>query len=457
MREYCSEDGVSEIVGVMLLLGLTIIGVALVGIVFLSNSQPDEIPHATIVAGNESGRLALIHGGGDTLRPGTYRIYVDTGDGLVDRTYEFTGQEDGIWSIGETLVYEGPETPERVVVTAGTGGSETILAEPDFVGEGEAAFSPDPMEPEPGSGPGSGSGSEEDPTSFINYVIDENVFVYGNNLIFEGGTVTGPGATIVITKGLDTKGLDTNDLNGGASIAVSNIYIDGDVTLDGGSAGLGSPVEPGTIYVNGDLTLRNGQRHIYGDVYVAKNFHLKDAQIHGNVYVNGDLTLDWTPWIAPDAHIYYTGTRTTPPNYDNSDATSILAKCIYRTKDWEFEMPDWGMPHTKSADWYTSKGYVSDRTLKDNLKAFAPSYSSTSGNSASNVIIIASNGDISITGGWSTVTGVFFAPNGKVTFDGNRLEGVVIASDGFFATHGGSTVIFRNVEEYITNPADYPF
>jgi hypothetical protein len=443
MSNY-TDEGISEVVSVMLLIGLTVLGVALVGIVFLSDTRPDEIPRATIVAGSGSGSLALVHEGGDPLRAGEYRIYVDTGDGLVDRTDEFMGLEGGErWPVGGTLVYNGPGTPERVVVTAGLGGSETILAEPLFVEEG-TGFSPDPVEPEPGSG----SGSEEEPSSFINYVIDENVFVYGNNLIFEGGTVTGRGATIVVTGDLDT-----DDLNGDASITVSNIYIDGDVTLDGGSAGLGSPVEPGAIYVDGDLTLWSGQRHIYGDVYVAKNFRLKDAQIHGNVYVNGDLTLGWTPWIAPDARIYYTG-NILPEDYYDAD---ILAKCIHRAKDWEFEMPDWGMPPTKSADWYTSKGYVSGGTLTNNLKVFAPGYSSTSGSSASNVIIIADTGDISITGGWSTVTGVFFAPNGKVTFDGNRLEGVVIARDGFFATHGGSTVVFRNIEDYISNPADYPF
>ena len=442
MSNYTGEDGISEVVSVMLLIGLTVLGVALVGIVFLSDSRPDEIPRTTIVAGSGSGSFALVHEGGDPLRAGEYRIYVDTGDGLIDRTDEFTGLEGGErWPVGGTLVYSGPGTPERVVVTAGLGGSETILAEPLFVEEG-TGFSPDPVEPDPGSDP------EPDPTSFINYVIDENVFVYGNALTFEGGSVAGPGATIVITGDLDT-----DDLNGGASIAVSEVYIDGDVTLDGGSAGLGSAVEPGTIYVDGDLTLWNGQRHIYGDVYVAKNFRLKDARIHGNVYVNGDLILDWTPWIAPDAHIYYAGKILPPDDYN----IGILAKCVQRAKDWEFEMPDWGMPPTKSADWYASKGYVSGGTLTNNLKVFAPGYSSTSGNSASNVIIIASTGDISITGGWSTVTGVFFAPNGKVTFDGNRLEGVVIARDGFFATHGGSTVIFRNIEEYIGNPDDHPF
>jgi|GEM_PF-633135 len=286
--------------------------------------------------------------------------------------------------------------------------------------------------------------------SFVNFVIDENVFIYGTALQFSGNNVVGPGATIMVTGDLDTA-----DTNLGASIAVSDIYIDGDVTLNHGSAGLGSPEDPGSIYVNGDLELWTGTRNIYGDVYVAGNFNLKDARIHGDVYVDGNLTLDWTPWIADDARIYYTGTITAPDNYD----AGILAKCIHQATVPGFTIPDQEIPTTKPADWYVSKGYVPDGELTSNLKVFADSYSSTVWrSSATNVVIIARTGDITITRmGGSTVTGVFFAPNGKVTFSGAALEGVVIARDGFFVESGGTMVTFRNLEEYITSPADYPF
>lgn len=146
VRRHRSEEGVSELVGAMLLLGLTVIGVALVGIVFLSAPQPDAIPRAAIAAGvNETGSLVLVHDGGDPLKAGDYRIYVDTGSGLVDGTDTFTGLKDGAWSVGGSLVHNGP-TPERVVVTAVSGGSETILAEPEFRG-GNGRFSPDPVGP----------------------------------------------------------------------------------------------------------------------------------------------------------------------------------------------------------------------------------------------------------------------------------------------------------------------
>ncbi|WP_342770539.1 MULTISPECIES: PKD domain-containing protein [unclassified Methanoculleus] len=286
--------------------------------------------------------------------------------------------------------------------------------------------------------------------SFIDFIIDENVFVYGSALQFGGNNVNGPGATVIVTGGLTT-----SDLNGGASIAVTDIYIDGDVTLDDGSAGLGSAEKPGSIYVNGDLELWRGAREIYGDVYVAGNFSLKDAKIHGNVYVDGDLTLEWTPWIADDAYIYYTGTNTTPSNY-NAD---ILAKCIHQATVPGFTMPDQGIPSVKSDEWYATRGYVSGGDLTSNMKVFADSYTSEGWkHTATNVIIIARTGDITITGlGGSGVTGIFFAPNGKVTFNGAFLEGVVVARDGFDVTSGGTTVTFKNVEVYVSDPADYPF
>ena len=286
--------------------------------------------------------------------------------------------------------------------------------------------------------------------SFIEYVIDENVFVYGTVLQFSGGNVNGPGSTIIITGDLNTA-----NTNLGASIAVTNIYIDGDVALNHGSASLGSATHPGAIYINGDLELWAGSRDIYGDVYVNGNFRLKDAKIHGNVYVNGSLTLDWTPQIIGDARIYYTGTLTKPNNYN----AGILAKCIHQATVPGFTMPDLGIPSTKSPDWYAARGYVSGGALANGVKIFADSYTYTpSGNlGAENVVVIAKNGNIRIERYGGHVTGIFFAPKGKVIFKGDSLEGVVIARDGFFVETGGTTVTFKNIDQYITDPADYPF
>ncbi|RSD33940.1 MAG: PDK repeat-containing protein, partial [Methanohalophilus sp.] len=37
------------------------------------------------------------------------------------------------------------------------------------------------------------------------------------------------------------------------------------------------------------------------------------------------------------------------------------------------------------------------------------------------------------------------------------FKGIVIARDGFEVTSGGSEVTFKNIDQYITDPEDYPF
>ena len=449
------EEGVSEVVATTLLVGVTVLAVAIVAAIVLSAPQPGEIPHAAIVAKNESGKFGLAHEGGDPLRVGEYRIYVADGGGLVDETGNFSSPEGGVWGIGEDIAYNGGSTDfHRVIVTTLVGGGgEVILTEVRLRGGG--GFDPDPVKP-PEEDP-------EEPEEFIDFVVNENVFVYGTTLSMgQGGagtggtTVNGPGATVVIKGGLETK-----DLGGTGGIEVSYIYIDGDVNLSSGKAALGSSEDPGSIYVNGTLELWNsvswdGGWPVYGDVYINGDFRLKNADIHGNVYVDGDLILgdDSAPTLAENKRIYYTGTLMAPSNYD----ANIIGKCVHKAKDWEFEMPVLEVSSTKPSEWYDARNYTSSGYLESNLKIFADSYSSeVSRNPVHNVVIVANNGDISITGNEQLVTGVFFAPKGKVIFGGNSLEGVVIARDGFFVTSGGTQVTFKNIEEYIANPEDYPF
>ncbi len=302
------------------------------------------------------------------------------------------------------------------------------------------------------SGNGNGNSGEE---NFSDFLIEENVFVYGSDLVFSGSNVFGDGATIVI------KGdLETSDINQGASIKVSNIYIDGNVALDGGSASLGSSSEPGIIFINGNLDLWSGGRNIYGDVYVNGNFRLKDARIHGNVYVNGNVELGWTPWLSNDSRIYYTGELDHPDWYN----LSILEKCIQVGEikdapgyDESLEMPDYEIPGPRPDDWYADRGYASSGILVDGLKIFADSYVSNTWRSAAENVVIVSKGDISITGlGGSGLTGVLFAPYGKVTFNGGFFEGTVIARDGFFVTSGGTNITFRNIEDFFDEHEDIP-
>jgi hypothetical protein len=71
--------------------------------------------------------------------------------------------------------------------------------------------------------------------------------------------------------------------------------------------------------------------------------------------------------------------------------------------------------------------------------------------------VIVSKGDITLTeAGGRRLTGVLYAPYGKVTFKGKSFEGTVIAKDGFFVTSGGTNVTFKNIEEFFENNEDIP-
>ena len=511
------EEGISPVISTILMICLAVVIVMIVATLILSEPLPDETPYAAIFARNESGNFTLAHMAGDPLKEGAYRIYVDTINGLIDETANFTGLKDGIWSAGEILTYNGMEELERVVITAMSGGTEVILADlgpkrgsgaimptetvtptptdpPDvnFIanitggnaplavqfsdtstgnpgewhwdfGDGNTSTEQNPIHTYESPGnytvnlTATNTGGSNTETkidyikvtgeSFIDFIIEENVFVYGNTLALYGDSVTGPGATVVITGDLNTA-----NTNLGASINVSNVYIDGDVNISSGSASLGSPTNPGRICINGNLKIGVGSRNIYGEVYVNGSCDLEGVWLHGNMSVNGDLTLRRDDTGLEDyARIYYTGTLA---SFNNVNA-STLEKCIKQETVQGFAMPEQEIPPTKPEDWYTDKGYATGGPLEDDIKIFASSYSSSG--SATNVVIIASSGDISITGWGNEVTGVFFAPNGGVTFSGNSLEGVVIARDGFYVTSGGTKVTFKNIEDYIADPEDYPF
>lgn len=126
------EEGVSEVIGAVLLVSLVVLGVAIVAVALFSQPPPSEVPHLSVVAGTtvDNTTFVLLHEGGDTLAAGNYRIYVDNGSGLVDRTDEFALAGDDIWSIGENLTYAGGDVAqiEQAVISVVDAGGETVIA-----------------------------------------------------------------------------------------------------------------------------------------------------------------------------------------------------------------------------------------------------------------------------------------------------------------------------------------
>jgi len=286
--------------------------------------------------------------------------------------------------------------------------------------------------------------------SFAEYVNNESVFVYGTTLVFSGDTITGENATVVIMGPLDS-----TELNMNSAIAVNTIYVDGDVYLGSGSVSLGYPGKLGDSYVNGDFNVSAGNHNIYGDVSATGNANLAGANILGNLSVDGDVYLGWATALGANSQVNYTGTLSYPPWYSES---SVLSKCVHQDSVPGFTIPDIPIPPAKSTGWYATEGYVNTVPLVTGMKVYSDSgYTSTVSGTASNVVVVAANGDIDLSGGGSSVSGILFAPKGKVTFNGDYFEGVVIARDGLYVTSGGTDITFKNMDEYISDSADYPF
>ncbi len=505
------EKAVSEIVGTLILSALIVIVISIVAISFLSQEPVPEVPALRIDLAEREEAITLIHRGGDTLYSDTTRIMVDG----INRTSDFKTSGGADWttfSTGDWLILPGsnktganiqiihtapdiptllfsikggvrpppPEPPVANFTANITYGLPSLAVqftdlstgvidswEWDFGDENTSTLQ-NPIHTYTSSGnynvsltvTNAGGSTTMTKIGYIRvftpaeYISEESVFVYGTKLFFEGNSVTGVNSTIIITGDLNTA-----DTNLGAELFVSKIFINGSTIMSGGSAALGNPDFPDKIVINGDLELWSGTRNIYGDVYVNGNFRLKDARIHHNVYVNGDLTLGNTPWLADDARIYYTGTITHPASYP----ANILAKCVHQATVPTESIPDLGMPALKNSTWYDDNGYVSSGSLTDNLKIYAPSYVGTFSWSLDpppyeDVIIIAESGDITIPSlGAEKITGVLFAPLGKVTVQGAKFEGVVIARDGFYMTQGGSIVVFTNLADFFDNEEDWPF
>lgn len=279
----------------------------------------------------------------------------------------------------------------------------------------------------------------------------EEIFIYSQYYRFLGNTVASHTGSIYV------KGdLTENELNGGSFSNVRNIYIEGNIDITHGSASMGlTRNELGNIYVSGDFNLRDGWRNIYSNVYVGGNAYIKDAVIHGDLYINGDLELNWTPTFHGKA--YYTGQLKGPVELLKKN--EIKNNCIKVDKVEPFKL-EFNMPNFRPDKWYEQKGYASgNKALSNNVKIYSQgSYSYNLHNKDARNVVIVSKGNITITSNWRKLSGVLFAPNGKVSLDGlEEFEGVIISRDGVTYDQGGSVLRYKSLGEFFSSRNDYPF
>jgi hypothetical protein len=95
-----NEDGVSETIGAVLLVGLTVIGLALVGVIVFSQPLAERLPAVDIIVWNDTSTIFFQHNGGDSLGKDEFTIYVN-GNAVVPDDLQINGEWP--WSVGETL------------------------------------------------------------------------------------------------------------------------------------------------------------------------------------------------------------------------------------------------------------------------------------------------------------------------------------------------------------------
>lgn len=140
-------EGVSEVIGAVLLISLVVTAVALVAVFVNSQATPRNIPDVNFMVGSDNknpATLYLTHNGGDALPIGAFSVYVDG----TQRSYTLSGGGNE-WSLGKNLLVplssgEKPGTVILVYNVTGSGGSvigsasadvsvPSVTAAPEFV------------------------------------------------------------------------------------------------------------------------------------------------------------------------------------------------------------------------------------------------------------------------------------------------------------------------------------
>ena len=298
--------------------------------------------------------------------------------------------------------------------------------------------------------------------TFYDYLKNNNIFVYGTDLGIFGSTpvrTDNNGNGTVVINNLNHSNLV---FGGNNVLTVNKIYIDkkGNDVVFNSSTSLGDLNKTELVRIDGNVQLNNGAAKIYGDtIYIDGNVNFNDsADINGKkVIINGNVTFkNWSAKLKA-TEIYIAGkvTTTQPGNIEGH------LKNFEQLGEKDIPEKINILPPTfREESWYRANGYEVRSTghLSNGSRIFSKdSFKLDDYQSNRSNVIIISKGDITLNNfGSSELTGILFAPNGKVTFKGGAFKGIVIARDGFY-TGSNPSITFSNVVEFIGNPELAPF
>jgi FlaG/FlaF family flagellin (archaellin) len=124
-----SCDGVSEIIGAIMLVSIVVLLIAVIAVFLYSQPTPHKIPNLNFMTGvsNSKTTLYLYHNGGDSLDVGEFSVLLDG----VPKSYTVSGGGSQ-WSLGKNLVIPITSVPKSVQIvynnTAASGGTGTTGA-----------------------------------------------------------------------------------------------------------------------------------------------------------------------------------------------------------------------------------------------------------------------------------------------------------------------------------------
>lgn len=184
MAQQYPDKAVSEIIAVVLLLGVLVVGVGIIMVTITSQPLPDEVPNIEVLVGNTSSSVLIRHNGGDPLQEGDFSVVVD-GITQPNQDATITGG-DGVWPwiVGETLQYSVATVPHRVSIVYTGGGGSVLLKSATLGGEIQTGGPDTPAGPGVTPPTGNITLSFDDQDELDAWVVDQFVEQLESNSIY---------------------------------------------------------------------------------------------------------------------------------------------------------------------------------------------------------------------------------------------------------------------------------
>jgi hypothetical protein len=103
------EDALSDAIGAIILISIVALGIAIAGMMILSNPQPEKVPALSVDITTIGRTIVISHNGGDALQKSEMLIVVNGSD-IKNNFTRLDGTGWSLLSVGDVLDYTVPGT-----------------------------------------------------------------------------------------------------------------------------------------------------------------------------------------------------------------------------------------------------------------------------------------------------------------------------------------------------------